>query len=386
MSSMDKIDKTFIRALFTQEYYKGYRIVDSYMCKVVSGILDDLDISRYLREDYRTVDGTMKQFGFHGQSRALLFWALRYLEETGFAKSRDGAYVLSAGPRDTDTTEDVRSILELVPSTGIFIQLVAEIRRDMGNFFHGRKNVGDILFTGKALSLWNGYFNNKFYGYSVLNYGAAYGITKWFSGTRGKEMLEIGSGTSGATVRVFQMLRSNNLLDSMDGITVSDVVPALLELGKRNIEDNILPPPRYRQKILDVTRPFTEQGVPEESLDILYGVNVLHVAHDLGFTLREIYTHLREDGVLVVAETVRPYERRPMHHEIIAELIPGYYEVKTDPRTRPYHGFLTRELWVKNLEAAGFRDIECITELESHDGLDFDIRPSHSFLVIKGRK
>lgn len=383
---MDKIDETFVRALFTQEYYKGYIAIESYMSKVLLRILKDTNVSGYLQEEFRSIDEIVEKFGFHPQSKPLLTWAIRYLEQSGVVQGQNSSYKMSAGVHDMDTSDDVRQVVEFIPTADIFIRLVQRIEPDIENFLFGRKKCGDILFAGETLSLWNDFFNNKFYGYSVLNYGAAYGITKWFSKTRGKSMLEVGSGTSGATVKVFQILRDNNLLDSMDKIMMTDIVPQLLDLGRKNISSQISHPPDYGQSILDINRPFDEQGFPGGRFDIIYGVNVVHAAHDLSFSLKELYDHLNEDGILVIAETIRPADNKPLHHEIISNLLNNYYDVKLDPEARPYHGYMTKELWIKNLDAAGFRNIDYITELDRHDQLDFDIKPLCSFLILKGQK
>jgi SAM-dependent methyltransferase len=383
---VDSLDKTFINALFNKDYYSGLAAIELYMAKIALGILNDAGVSGYLTEDFRTVEETKETFQFHAQSEALLSWVLRYLALKGFAQSRNSAYKLNSRVPDLDTGDDERQILGFTPSADIFIQLVQRIRADMGNFLSGRKKGGDILFADKTLSLWYDFFNNKFYGYSVLNYGVAYGIAKWFSGTRGKSMLELGSGTSGATVKAFQALRDNNLLESMDSITLTDIVPALLNLGKKNIDTNINPSPEYKQEILDINKPFADQGFAGYHFDIIYGVNVMHVARDLEFTLRETYSYLNENGILVLAETIRPAENRPMHHEIIFNLLNNYYDVEIDNETRPCHGFLTKELSIKNLEMTGFKNIEYITELEQNDQFDFDVSPLYSFLVLKGQK
>jgi SAM-dependent methyltransferase len=214
----------------------------------------------------------------------------------------------------------------------------------------------------------------------------AYGITKWFSQTGGRSMLEVGSGTSGATVKVFGMLRDNYLLDSMDSVILTDIIPSLLVLGDGNIRKNITPPVKYEQRMLDINKPFIDQGFQKESFDIVYGVNVLHVACNLGISLSEIYSCLNKNGILVIAETIRPVEDRAMHHEIIFNLLENYYSVQLDPEMRPSHGFLTKETWMHNFKTVGFNNIDYLTEPERHDQLDIDIKPLHSVLVLKGQK
>jgi SAM-dependent methyltransferase len=384
---MDNIDRTFIEALFTANYYMGYQALERYIVKVIFGILRNMNITDYLQKDYRTTDEIVERFNLHVQSKALLNWILTYLGHMGYVKSRDSGFALKKVVSHIDTHEDRKQLAELMPTADIFIQLITHIETDIKNFLTGKKSGGEILFADETVShLWNDYFNNTFYEYSFINYGAAYGIAKWLSQTEEKSMLEIGSGTSGATVRVFQTLRDNNLLESMDTIILTDIVPSLLDLGNKNIQKHVKAPPAYEQRILDINKPFREQGFSEDSFDIIYGVNVLHVAHDLDFSLREVYKHLNNDGILVIAETTRPFENRALHHEIIFELLENYYDVKLDPEMRPYHGFLTKEGWIRYFEMSGFKNIEYINELERHDKLDFDIKPLHSFLVIKGQK
>jgi len=172
----------------------------------------------------------------------------------------------------------------------------------------------------------------------------------------------------------------------MDSIVLSDIVPSLLDLGSRNISRSITSPPRYEQRLLDISLSLREQGFLKDSIDIVYGVNVFHVANDLSFSLREVYDHLNKNGLLILTETIRPVENRALHHEIIFDLFDNYYNVKLDAIMRPYHGFLTKERWVKYFEMAGFKNIEDISELNRHEELDFDILPLHSVLVLKGQK
>ena len=124
---------------------------------------------------------------------------------------------------------------------------------------------------------------------------------------------------------------------------------------------------------------FDSQGFQGESFDIIFGVNVLHVAQDLPFSLHELFRHLNEGGMLFLAETIRPYPNRPMHHEFIFTLLENYWEVKLDEHVRTQHGFLTKDQWQELFKRAGFRNIESLTELERYDNFSLDVKPLHSF-------
>ena len=54
-----------------------------------------------------------------------------------------------------------------------------------------------------------------------------------------------------------------------------------------------------------MNRPFPEQGIAPASATLVYAVNTLHAARDLGFTLREVGRALRPGGVLVASECMR---------------------------------------------------------------------------------
>lgn len=124
-----------------------------------------------------------------------------------------------------------------------------------------------------------------------------------------------------------------------------------------------------RGKYSTLTRDFSEQGFQVESFESIYGVDVLHVAADLGYSLRNLYKHLNKDGILVISETICPFESRCMHHEIISNLHDNYYRVQLDPEMRPTRGFLTKDICMRNFEKACFSNVDSITELNRYDQL-----------------
>lgn len=384
---MDSLDKTFVKALFTSDYYKGYQEIEKYVLKSLLNIFHSTNMIDYLQQDFRTVDKIIDRFGLDSQASHFLKWAFDYTEFLGYSEFKNGAYQLTDSVGDINSAENAQRILKLIPSADIFMKLVRAIEARMDDFLKGRVKGGELLFADETIvSLWNSYFNNDFYGYAVLNHGIAYGIAKWFSQTNGASMLEVGSGTSGASMMTFQLLRDNNLLDSLQTIVLTDVVAPLLEKGRSNIKHQIGDPPHYEQRILDINNPVDDQGFAGESFDIIFGVNVLHVAQDLTFSLQELHRHLNKDGMLILAETTRPSTNRPMHHEFIFNLLENYYDVELDPKIRPHHGFLTREQWSEHFEKVDFRNIEYLMELDHHDDIGFNLKPLHSFLVLKGQK
>jgi SAM-dependent methyltransferase len=114
---------------------------------------------------------------------------------------------------------------------------------------------------------------------------------------------------------------------------------------------------------LDMNRSFAEQAVAPESVSIVYAVNTLHVAHDLGFTLGEIRRTLEPGGQLIVSECVRPWPADTLYPEFIFNLLQTFRSPSLHPSYRPNGGFLTPEQWTGALEAAGFRDVRLLPDV-----------------------
>ena len=88
----------------------------------------------------------------------------------------------------------------------------------------------------------------------------------------------------------------------------------------------------------------------ENSFDVIWGVNALHVANDLRFTLNEFYKILKPKGTLIVCETVRPISNKMIQQEILLNTIDDYWNVKVDKDIRPRYGFMEWDDWVKALK------------------------------------
>ena len=112
-----------------------------------------------------------------------------------------------------------------------------------------------------------------------------------------------------------------------------------------------------------MNRPFAEQGVRPSSLSMVYAVNALHVAHDLGFTLGEVRCALEPGGQLIASECVRPHPWQTIYAEFIFNLMETFRAPRLHPVYRPAGGFLTAEQWRGAIEAAGFGDVRFLPDI-----------------------
>ena len=80
-----------------------------------------------------------------------------------------------------------------------------------------------------------------------------------------------------------------------------------------------------------------------DEFDLIYGVNVLHVAKDLLFSLGQARDALAHDGWLVIGEWVRPYVGQRIYAELMFQILDSVTGVITDPTIRPNSGFLNTD-------------------------------------------
>ena len=103
---------------------------------------------------------------------------------------------------------------------------------------------------------------------------------------------------------------------------------------------------------------FQGQKLLADSIDMAYGVNSLHVAKNISFTLKEIHNVLKPGGVLVMSESIRSKESHLLVQEVIFNLLGEFSSAKEIRGNIKRRGFLFCEDWVLLAEEAGFKDVE----------------------------
>jgi SAM-dependent methyltransferase len=254
------------------------------------------------------------------------------------------------------------AILEHDPANAPFVELIDLAGRTWPRVAAGEVRGEAALLGPSNLGLWMRYFSNDNPGYAVNNRFAAVAAANRLGGGR---VLEVGAGAGSGTMALLELLERDGRLDDVAEYRLTEPAPMLLrragrEVGARWPE---LAARALRSGGLDIDKPWGEQGIEPGSVDLVVGVNVFHVAEDLGFTLAEARRALAPGGWLAAGECLKPRPGQPVAAEIIFLLIEGFREVATDPQLRPAPGFLTPELWVEQLEAAGFREAELVPDV-----------------------
>jgi SAM-dependent methyltransferase len=236
------------------------------------------------------------------------------------------------------------------------------VARDYPVFLRGHRTGEDVLFTPARLRLWSDFFSNDNPLYAVNNRVGAVAAMEW-SPPGPATILELGGGLgSGATALVEALADARRLAD-VERYHFTDVVPVFLRRGQHALETRCADVKFFSFSTLDMNRPFAEQGVAAGSCSLVYGVNTLHVARDLGFTLGQVFDTLRPGGTLVISECIRPLPDDTVHAEFVFNLLEAFRAPVLHPAYRPNGGFLTPEQWHGAVEAAGFTDIRFLPDV-----------------------
>lgn len=379
-----------IAAIFTKEYYElAFSNGSLYLSHLILRLLQDLGILGLLKNKYASCDEIIAAFNFIPKTRHALEWMLSFLNQEGFLKKRadlEGAQYSYDKAGDIDLNALFEKTVEvdkgIIPSARLMEYVIAEYPA----FFKGLKTGFDILFARDKMALWNAYFSNDNSGYGVHNFLGALGVLKWGLKKDNARLLELGGGTGGASVALIDRLKSEALLSRIGEYIFSDVSPIFLRLGNRAIMERTGDDFCYSLKRLDFDKPIAGQGINEDEADVVYAVNALHVAKNLAGSLKNIYRVIKPGGVIILSECCRPKEEYLLLQEVIFNLLDNYVNVDLDRDLRPYPGFLDYEHWERNLEAAGFRNIEAMFNTDGSYPPDLRARIKILAAVIKAEK
>ncbi len=291
--------------------------------------------------------------GLPDQARKPLAWMLPFLVAEGLLRRAGSGYALNGVP-DLDLA-GIRQAVDIeAPGHGVNFDLLDGVRSRILPFFTEGRPGDALLFDLTLFPLWLAYFRNDNLVYYPNNLLTLLALRQDLDpGTR---ILELGAG-AGSFVRLLgQRGAKEGWLDHIAEYRFTDVAPAFLRRAQRDLTAEVPGLPLTFQT-LDLNRSLGDQGITTGSLDVIIGINVVHVAQNLETVLQDLRSRLRKGGRLVLGECLKPSLEHPLYLEFFFSFIRSFTDVELDPRWRPVHGFLTPEAWVRALTHAGFHDI-----------------------------
>jgi SAM-dependent methyltransferase len=330
-----------------------HRALERYTAGIALSLLLDLGWEPRLR-----AGANLEMFceGLPAQARTPLAWMLPFLAQEGLLSQRDGRYILDDSP--SPDLAGIRAAAEAdAPGHGANFDLLDGVRTHIPPFFTEGKAGDGLLFDLAMFPLWLAYFCNDNPVYYLNNLLPLLALRDGLPA--GSRVLELGGGAGSFARLLARRGAQEGWLDRISEYVFTDVAPAFLRRAQRELRE-AAPGLPLRFQALDLNRPLGGQGIAPGSLDVLVGVNVVHVARNLASVLRDLRSRLRPGGRLVLGECLKPSLGHPIYLEFVFSFLRSFTDVELDPRWRPVHGFLTPEAWRAALDHAGFRDLACI--------------------------
>ncbi|MBK8175214.1 MAG: class I SAM-dependent methyltransferase [Rhodospirillales bacterium] len=320
------------------------------------GILSQLETPRSAAWLSQTL-GLAKGFS------AVLEWLLERLETAGILAVMPDAnvrrYRLVEQPPDSDPAQLRAAAMTVDPANAATFDLLQTAASAYPALARGEIAGRDVVLNPENVELWLRYFANTNPLYAVNNWVSATAAVKRLDRCdrqgRGVRILEVGAGAGSGSERLLDLLERRGLLSQVQTFHVTELSAFLRRKARRGLARFRTVPLTFAS--LDINQPWEEQEAKEASFDLIYAVNVLHVAHDLGFSLTQARKCLAPGGWLVAGECLRPSPHAPLYVELIFRLLEDP-AVVTDALARPNAGFLEWRHWQAALQAAGFSTIE----------------------------
>ncbi|MCL6590821.1 MAG: SDR family NAD(P)-dependent oxidoreductase [Firmicutes bacterium] len=366
--------------------------MEELLCKLLWGQLQS--IGMFTNKNFTTTDLKVKSRQLYLFDRWLTE-SLRILSERNYLSFDGNAYTcLNKGSLNIDETwkewerEKVSWLKDL--KTKAQVILIETTMRALPDILTGKVLATDIMFPKSSMELVEGiYKNNPIADYfnEVLGETIVAYIEERLrrdSSSRIR-LIEIGSGTGGTSVKVFQKI--SKFRPYIQEYCYTDISKAFLmyaekEYGPAN--------PYLNYKVFNVEAPVAGQGISPGSYDIAIATNVLHATKNICKTLRNVKAVLRKNGLILLNEI----SNNSLFTHLTFGLLEGWW-LYEDPDLRiPGCPGLFPETWKEVLEREGFQSVFFPAQ-ESHNlghqiiaaqsnGVIRQVQePLHSFTPVK---
>ncbi|HVY07921.1 MAG TPA: class I SAM-dependent methyltransferase [Burkholderiales bacterium] len=354
--------------VFSQSFITSFDLFDEYVARLALGIYQTLGLDRICANEV-TVAESMDKAGLDSAAAlAPTSWILATLASRGWidrivAADGQSRYRGRSTLPMLETGEILEKQRQHDPACLPSYEIADMAAMHYPAVLRGAASGEQALFGPEGIVPWVRYFSNENPLYAVSNKVGAVAAAGLPVAVHEK-ILEIGAGLGSGADSLLGELLCNGGESRALSYHLTEISPLFLKRARRNLSakhgnTNLV----FAE--LDIDRPFPAQIVAPGSFSLVYGVNVLHVARDLAATLADLRQALRSDGMLVMAECVRPFRNVPLPIELVFNLLESFRNPVLVPQWRPNGGFLTPEQWTAALSANGFTDVRIFPDIAS---------------------
>lgn len=373
-------------SLFTPEVREATRLINRYTDLQLSGVYRDLGLAEHLAS-VKSPTELAAALGFVESASITLRDALRRLgERMGTVKVEgdplDARFQHVQDPEDPAAElADIRGKLKALGEDYLAATDFIDFGQD--HFVESLKDDPDFmdkLLSGRMkdfAELWHRATNAD----PLQDLHGAMGARVIDGLLDNGTILEIGGGTGNGARHLFGHLDAEGKLDKVEQYIFTDISMRFVLASKHEFAKKY-PSVNWGWKFFDLNKPFGDQKIAPQSVDLIYAVNAAHVAKDIVGFLKGCHEALRPGGHVVFAERVRinQYEMAPREFTLNLSIYHRSAPEKAD--YRPMHCYLSPSNWNEVLTRAGFSGAELLPDLEAI-GSDF---PDQYASVVVGTK
>jgi SAM-dependent methyltransferase len=357
--------KDFPPSFGTERLYQSIELMERYSIDLAIDLLSRLNVIDQLGE-WRSARNLCHALSFQPRFSSALGWLLERLVETDCIEVRTDDdtrfYRLRRAPWRPELAR-LRAIgLEIDGANAPTLDLLDHAASLYPGVARGEQTGEQALFGPQGISLWLNYFHNDNPTYAVNNWPGAVVAADRLTTRPKLRILELGAGGGSASEILLRWFHERGLLPRIERHLITEPNAFFRRRGQRELSQQFGHLP-LEWGALDINLPWDIQGIRPGEFDLVYGVNVVHVAKDLLFSLAQARGALVADGWLVIGECVRPRPNQPIYPELIFQVLDSFTDVNTDPEFRPNPGFLTADQWLRAFTRAGFERAEVTPEI-----------------------
>ncbi len=372
-SAADDLLGEIPRHLFSDRLYETCELVERYVSDWVVAIAQQLELEPEL-ERGTSVEEILATHHFAAEERPAVAWLLARLAEAGHLDRSPASPPRFRLTRAFPTPElaELRALgLAIDPAIAPTLTILDAAGEAFPKVLTGAATGEQALFSGARMQLWLDYFHNANPIYALNNRFAAIAAANRLragteagahAGIGGLRILEVGAGAGSAAEALLDELRDRGRLEEVAEYRLTEPNPMLRRRASRTLAKRY-PGLPLTDQAYDIDHPPAGQGLPEAGFDLVFAVNVLHIARNLRASLQWLGSLLAPGGWLVAGECQRLFSQQTIPIELIFEQLRSFTQVELEPGVRSAHGFLTPEQWRQALAATGFADVVSVPEL-----------------------
>jgi SAM-dependent methyltransferase len=352
--------------LFDDGFVRSCELIDEYAARLAVEIFRGCGLEAACAQE-SSVEHAIGRAGLvPSVARVPVAWLCATLARRGWLVRTAGAngesrYRLSQTLPQLDPGEILAAQTAHDPRCLPSYRIVALAAEHYPAVLRGEESGEQALFGPEGVSTWVRYFSNANPLYAISNAVGAIAAAHVLPAGPAR-ILEVGGGLGSGTEALLDRLACVGRRGDISEYRFTELSPLFLKRAQRTLAARY-PQCPFAFGTVDLNRPLAATDIAPGSCSLIYGVNVLHVARDLGATLVELRHALRPGGALVMAECVRPFPGVPVHLELTFSLLAAFRDAVLVPAWRPNGGFLTPEQWSAALEANGFRDVRVYPDI-----------------------